>query len=172
MKFKRSTSCSANKDTAPLNLKTIEKKPKKSLSEPSQKKKGVTFKLFDLEGKENSRQLKRRQCPPASEAAPIHHRRPDDVLSERMAQGLSLWSSGTDGSGEEFKEARPIPKPALSFVGPQNYFKRSFSMRARTSTQMTTAGDGGSAENVASEIRTATIRRAFGKSLTSKRMNI
>lgn len=176
MKFKRSTrpgGISANKETAAVNLKTIEKKPKKPLSEQSQKKKGVTFRLFDLEGKENHRQLPRRQFPTSEAAATHHQRRPDDVLSERMAQGLSLGSSAPD---QAFNEARPIPKPVLSsFVGRQSYFKRSFSMRARsTTTQMTLTssigGAGGSAENVASsEIKTATIRRAFGKSLTSKR---
>lgn len=144
MKFRRSTRTGCESSAAaakPINLKTIEKKKPQQL-----KKKSVNFKFFELEGKENKRRPK--ELPE------------DDVLSERLAHGLSL-----------FKEAKPIPKPVLShFMGPQNYFKRSFSMRAPRST--TTAIQptpllNGSTENIG-EQKTATIRRAFGKSLTSK----
>lgn len=162
MKFKRSTKIGSVQETTttPLNLKTIVKKGVNS-------RKKVNFKFFELaEEKENNRRLKRRSpCSPAL--------RLDDaaVLSERLAQGLSLR-----GGGGDFKEAKPIPKPVLSFmVPPQNYFKRSFSMRARSTQSnefsVVSGGDGSKpAEDPTgvAEQKTATIRRAFGKSLTSK----
>lgn len=89
------------------------------------------FQFFTLEGKENRLLAKRPNLPP------------EDILIDKMAVGLNL-SAGS--------EAKPIPKPVLS-CKEQNYFKRSFSMRAKSSEM---------------DIKTATIRRTFGKSLTSK----
>lgn len=133
MKFKRSGTSA--KDTKAIDHKTN----KKSLL---QKKKGVSFKL----DKENKLQAPKKCLI-------------SDVLSERMAQGLNIFSGSKT---MEFKEAKPIANPVLSFIdGSQNYFKRSFSMRARSNAPEATICD--------QEMKTATIRRAFGKSLTSKK---
>lgn len=101
----------------------------KTIDKLSKKRKGFNF--FTLEGKENRLQLAKK--PNLS---------PEQMLSEKMAVGLNL-SQGSEA---------PIPKPVLSFKEP-NYFKRSFSMRAKSSEI---------------DLKTATIRRTFGKSLTSK----
>ena len=140
MKFK-ALSRSKDKSGPVVKEKTIDK---------GSKKKKTTF--FKLEEKEN-RSLKK-----PSEAS---IRRPaEEVLAERFTQGLTLALGN---------EAKPIAKPVLSFVGPQNYFKRSFSMRAK-STTMTLAlqqqQHHGSAEDVVPQLKTATIRRTFGKTLT------
>lgn len=139
MKFKR-----AAKDPILLksNLKTIDQKGnKKSLVQKKQSKAVI----FNLEGKENKSTAK---CA-VSEA-----------LSDRMANGLSLFNAART---MEYMEAKPIAKPVLSFMdGSQNYFKRSFSMRARSSNLTTVTA-------CEQEMKTATIRRAFGKSLTRKR---
>lgn len=134
MKFTRSGTSA--KDTKAIDYKTN----KKSIL---QKKKGVSFKL----GKENKLQAPKKCLI-------------SDVLSERMAQGLNIFSGSKT---MEFKEAKPIANPVLSFMdGSQNYFKRSFSMRARSSNAP-------EATICDQEMKTATIRRAFGKSLTSKK---
>lgn len=142
MKFK-ALSRSKDKSGPVVKEKTIDKSSKKKKTS-----------LFKLEEKEN-RSLKK-----PSEAS---IRRPaEEVLAERFTQGLTLALGN---------EAKPIAKPVLSFVGPQNYFKRSFSMRAK-STTMTLAlqqqQHHGSAEDVvvAPQLKTATIRRTFGKTLT------
>lgn len=170
MKFRRSTRTGdPPKDTvAPLKVKTIDQKSKRK-----DVKSKVQFKFFALEEKENqggSRWGKRRPPPPPPRTftPPLTTRRTEDVLSERLAQGLSLWSNGGGGGDEaqtttDSTEAKPIAKPVLSFVGTHNYFKRSFSMRARTTQAQPP-------EETTGEQRTATIRRAFGKSLTSKRI--
>lgn len=163
MKFKRSTTGGGRKlikDTLPstftkASLKTIDKKAAQN------KTKGLNFKLFELEGKENQRLASganHKRHGGGAESIPTTA----DALSERMAQGLHLWTGGGSKANADFKEAKPIAKPVLSFMdGSQNYFKRSFSMRARsTQTHATTSEV---------EIKTATIRRAFGKSLTSKK---
>lgn len=175
MKFRRPTLRAGDtaKETVPqLNLKTIDNKTKKAANKKPPK--GVHFKLLALEEKENHRRLLQRRRPPpppppADASAPLTSRRPEDVLSERMAQGLSLWSGGADNgkASSDCTEAKPIAKPVLSFMGPQNYFKRSFSMRAKA-TQPLASGE--PATDAGGEPKTATIRRAFGKSLTSKRI--
>lgn len=176
MKFKRSTSgCSTAKTTAitatKSNLKTIDNRVTKKVTKPQIKtKKSIKLKFFDLEGKENNHKNRRRvSLSPGTRSksaeSPQKKKSPlknvdDDVLSQRMAHGLSLWSSKLVAP---FNEAKPIPKPTLSFLdGSQNYFKRSFSMRAKSSNSQSVAVVGDV------ELKTATIRRAFGKSLTSK----
>lgn len=147
MKFKRSGGGPSAKDPVPIksNLRTIDNQANKKYV--TQKKKAVNFKL---EGKEN----KLLAMATASKCTV------SDALSERMAQGLNLFSGSKT---MEFKEAKPIAKPVLSCFmdGSQNYFKRSFSMRARSSNSAATQPSD-------QEMKTATIRRAFGKSLTSK----
>lgn len=174
MKFKRPTrsgfgSSSESKNVAatetkqPLvNLKTIDKKAKKS-------NKSGLMRGFKQDEEEKENRLKTRwlghPSTSSSSQPPTNSKHPEDVLSERLAKGLNLWSRPAGADEGEQEEAKPIPKPVLSFMGPQNYFKRSFSMRVRSTQGATAATE---VETATVELKTATIRRAFGKSLTSK----
>lgn len=181
MKFKRSTRRSSGSPATivrptqrtthkpiKLNLKTIDNRSKKATTAANQqnfKRKGLHFKFFDLEGKENRLLVSK----PAKVKSPTKEKSPkrsaEDALSDRMARGLNLWAS----TGSMPTEAKPIPKPVLSFKNEtQNYFKRSFSMRSKSSAPLGAYPPTKAAEV---ELKTATIRKAFGKSLTSKKFS-